>query len=214
MISAFDACSPSLAFLSSRQSHKIYQLNIKRYETHTSILVEQSKQNTMTLETKHQHSADTFCMAFGTRKLNFLDDARRNSLFPVAQTIESSCADDLLSPIEIEWDLPSHIVGSSHPTYANITDIESSGSSICSVSTDIFEDATPQTLPGLFLFDMERSISSPSSLSTQDHRFKPFHEEKWSVRYKELQMFHQEHGHAAVPHTYPRNQQLARWIKR
>lgn len=46
------------------------------------------------------------------------------------------------------------------------------------------------------------------------HRFKPFHEEKWSLRYKELLDFHREHGHAAVPHTYPANPQLARWVKR
>lgn len=47
-----------------------------------------------------------------------------------------------------------------------------------------------------------------------NHRFKPFHEEKWSLRYKELLEFHKEHGHAAVPHTYPPNPQLARWVKR
>jgi len=47
-----------------------------------------------------------------------------------------------------------------------------------------------------------------------NHRFKPFHEEKWSLRYKELLQFHKQHGHAAVPHTYPDNPQLARWVKR
>lgn len=46
------------------------------------------------------------------------------------------------------------------------------------------------------------------------NRFKPFHEEKWTLRYKELLSFHQLHGHAAVPHTYPTNPQLARWVKR
>jgi hypothetical protein len=46
------------------------------------------------------------------------------------------------------------------------------------------------------------------------NRFKPFHEEKWTIRYKELLSFHQLHGHAAVPHTYPANPQLARWVKR
>lgn len=46
------------------------------------------------------------------------------------------------------------------------------------------------------------------------HRFKSFHMEKWSCRYKELLQFHKDHGHAAVPHTYPRNPQLARWVKR
>ena len=46
------------------------------------------------------------------------------------------------------------------------------------------------------------------------NRFKPFHEEKWTLRYKELLSFHHLHGHAAVPHTYPANPQLARWVKR
>ncbi|GAX12638.1 hypothetical protein FisN_13Lh106 [Fistulifera solaris] len=46
------------------------------------------------------------------------------------------------------------------------------------------------------------------------NRFKPFHEEKWTLRYKELLAFHAQYGHAAVPHTYPPNPQLARWVKR
>lgn len=46
------------------------------------------------------------------------------------------------------------------------------------------------------------------------NRFKPFHEEKWTLRYKELLVFHKEHAHSAVPHTYPKNPQLARWVKR
>ena len=49
---------------------------------------------------------------------------------------------------------------------------------------------------------------------SQQQRFKPFHEEKWSLRYKELLEFHKEFNHSAVPHTYPKNPQLARWVKR
>lgn len=49
---------------------------------------------------------------------------------------------------------------------------------------------------------------------SNQNRFKPFHEEKWTLRYKELLEFHKEHGHSAVPHTYPKNPQLARWVKR
>jgi len=45
-------------------------------------------------------------------------------------------------------------------------------------------------------------------------RFKKFHEEKWTLRYNELLQFLKDHGHAAVPHTYPANPQLARWVKR
>ena len=43
------------------------------------------------------------------------------------------------------------------------------------------------------------------------HRFKAFHEEKWTFRYKELLEYHKDNGHAAVPHTFPKNPQLARW---
>ena len=50
--------------------------------------------------------------------------------------------------------------------------------------------------------------------NADSQRFKQFHEEKWSHRYKELLAFHREFGHSAVPHTFPRNPQLARWVKR
>jgi hypothetical protein len=42
-------------------------------------------------------------------------------------------------------------------------------------------------------------------------RFKAYHEEKWTFRYKELLEYYRQHGHAAVPHTYQKNLQLARW---
>ncbi len=168
-------------------------------------------------------NADPFSLAFGSRKLNFLDEARRNSLLLVAHQNGQSVADDLLSPIDIEWDLMPEIVVSSHVlTAANITDVESSDSSVCTASTDIFDDdgqhhdATDLAMPKSIVCPTSECepILDDSTLSTQAHRFKPFHEEKWSIRYRELQIFHREHGHVAVPHTYPRNQQLARWIKR
>jgi hypothetical protein len=58
------------------------------------------------------------------------------------------------------------------------------------------------------------SSSSSSHQALEQQRFKPFHEEKWTIRYKELLIFHNEHHHSAVPHTYPKNPQLARWVKR
>lgn len=58
-------------------------------------------------------------------------------------------------------------------------------------------------------------FSSSGTLQTlSSQRFKPFHEEKWGMRYKELVVFFRENGHSAVPHTYPKNPQLARWVKR
>ena len=45
-------------------------------------------------------------------------------------------------------------------------------------------------------------------------RFRAFHEKKWDERLLELRAFRQQHGHSLVPHTYPPNPQLARWVKR
>jgi Helicase associated domain len=55
-----------------------------------------------------------------------------------------------------------------------------------------------------------------ASTQQQQHqqRFKPFHEEQWYQRFKELLQFHKDHGHSAVPHTYPPNPTLANWVKR
>jgi hypothetical protein len=49
---------------------------------------------------------------------------------------------------------------------------------------------------------------------SEEHRFKPFHEEKWNSRLQELKIYVQENGSALVPHTFPPNPQLARWVKR
>lgn len=62
--------------------------------------------------------------------------------------------------------------------------------------------------------DHSWNATSAPTTNNKNARFKAFHEEKWSQRYDELKMFVQEHQHAAVPHTYPRNPQLARWVKR
>jgi Helicase associated domain len=48
----------------------------------------------------------------------------------------------------------------------------------------------------------------------QQQRFKPFHKEQWYQRFQELLQFHKDHGHSAVPHTYPPNPALANWVKR
>ncbi len=45
-------------------------------------------------------------------------------------------------------------------------------------------------------------------------RFKPFHEEKWKANLKQLRAFKAKYGHCLVPHTFPNNQDLARWVKR
>jgi hypothetical protein len=53
-----------------------------------------------------------------------------------------------------------------------------------------------------------------NSNDTTGSRFKPFHEEKWVFLFDELVKFKKDHGHCLVPHKYPQNPQLARWVKR
>jgi len=81
-----------------------------------------------------------------------------------------------------------------------------------------FPQSPPRAPPQVSLrkppLDSESVAEGDDEDDDDQQRFKKFHEEKWSVRYNELLLFLREHGHAAVPHTYPANPQLARWVKR
>eukprot|EP00562_Extubocellulus_spinifer_P004922 CAMPEP_0178513734 /NCGR_PEP_ID=MMETSP0696-20121128/23638_1 /TAXON_ID=265572 /ORGANISM="Extubocellulus spinifer, Strain CCMP396" /LENGTH=326 /DNA_ID=CAMNT_0020143763 /DNA_START=115 /DNA_END=1095 /DNA_ORIENTATION=- len=58
------------------------------------------------------------------------------------------------------------------------------------------------------------SVINENSRATSGPKFRAFHEKKWDERLLELRAFRKEHGHSLVPHTYPSNPQLARWVKR
>ena len=45
-------------------------------------------------------------------------------------------------------------------------------------------------------------------------KFRPYQAEKWTERFEELLVFRESKGHCLVPHTYPENPPLARWVKR
>ena len=47
-----------------------------------------------------------------------------------------------------------------------------------------------------------------------DPRFKQFHEDRWDYMLSEMLEFREANGHCLVPHTFPANPQLARWVKR
>lgn len=118
---------------------------------------------------------------------------------------------------------PVHIMSSPQPPSKVVTPGELSLSPLSPMKSmkdysnhpgSLMQDQMQQQAPA------QTDVASPDMNDDDDedelnqHRFKPFHEEKWSLRYKELLEFHKEHGHAAVPHTYPPNPQLARWVKR
>jgi hypothetical protein len=58
--------------------------------------------------------------------------------------------------------------------------------------------------------DKERDMISCSG----EIRFREFHEKKWNDHLQQLREFKKMNGHCLVPHTFPENQSLARWVKR
>lgn len=120
--------------------------------------------------------------------------------------------------------IPIHVV-QSHPTPfrrpQTLYDFEAArrpiAPSAVSSLTAASMDNSEHSVSSKSLVSASESSSSPSAnlnANADSQRFKPFHEEKWSLRHKELLQFHKSNGHSAVPHTYPKNPQLARWVKR
>ena len=52
------------------------------------------------------------------------------------------------------------------------------------------------------------------SSKNSSNKFRPYQAEKWQERFDELIIFRNEQGHCLVPHTFPANAALARWVKR
>jgi Helicase associated domain len=114
-------------------------------------------------------------------------------------------------------------------------DLQESTNTLENTMGNLGEDSTSD-LSGIFDDDEQEAplahsrdasssnfYSSASSVDTVDtnetaddgaQRFKPFHEEKWNTRFRELMNYRQEHGDCLVPHTFNPNPQLARWVKR
>lgn len=53
-----------------------------------------------------------------------------------------------------------------------------------------------------------------SNANESDTKFRPYQAEKWQERFDELISFQRKEGHCLVPHTFPENPALARWVKR
>ncbi|CAJ1950308.1 unnamed protein product [Cylindrotheca closterium] len=45
-------------------------------------------------------------------------------------------------------------------------------------------------------------------------RFRPYQETQWRAQFQKLIQYKLEHGHCSVPHAYPEDPILARWVKR
>ena len=139
------------------------------------------------------------------KKVSFLDF----NFYPVKTYNE----DDFLTPIPLNQDA----LADTKPDSINSAKVQSSPFDFDSASvmdlTFLVDDN--DGLVESIIDEDATQVSAESSLQHTDdeQRFKPFHDEKWKLRYKELLTFHRDNGHAAVPHTYPPNPQLARWVK-
>lgn len=49
---------------------------------------------------------------------------------------------------------------------------------------------------------------------SDETKFRPYQAEKWHEKYAELVEYKYKYGNAMVPHTFPANPPLARWVKR
>lgn len=80
----------------------------------------------------------------------------------------------------------------------------------------------PLPEPVLIEDSASESVSDSSSeptkkrrkTNTNDTKFRPYQAEKWREMYEELVEYRKQNGNAMVPHTYPTNPALARWVKR
>jgi len=76
--------------------------------------------------------------------------------------------------------------------------------------------------PGPSSFDANQWTAITSTSTSENNppvsntvkRFKAFHEDKWNDHFKGLQQYKATHGDCLVPHTYPADINLGRWVKR
>lgn len=138
------------------------------------------------------------------------------SMTPLQPTMPSSIAGRLT---------PTPMAPSQHNFACAVADLASSSGGNILLNSTIKND-----LPPLMSSDVSESTGSPSDdvsdasvhhqnnnnftsdeQGSDGNRFKPFHEEKWSLRFRELLIFRDEHGHSAVPHTYPKVSHWKSW---
>ncbi|KAG7359447.1 helicase domain protein [Nitzschia inconspicua] len=89
-------------------------------------------------------------------------------------------------------------------------------------------DDTPLSLECIDDLEALPCLVSSSSYSGQDtdgsstvseqqmkrRRVRKYKEDQWNARFQDLLQFRAEEGHVMVPHSYPKNQKLAQWVKR
>jgi len=103
--------------------------------------------------------------------------------------------------------------------------------SFSSESSDVLLNKKKRTMDEFFSSQVGDSHSIDETLSSKRQRcvvsddecsdsdqssglLLSFQEGQWSEKFKELLEFKAKHGHCRVPHSFPENQSLARWVKR
>ena len=100
-----------------------------------------------------------------------------------------------------------------------LTEIEGDAPSLVSADSKE-EQPQPQKKPKCQKNAEEEAPKEPpkkkrrKKRNSKNHKFRPYQAEKWQERYNELLQFKKDKDHCLVPHTYPENPPLARWVKR
>lgn len=82
---------------------------------------------------------------------------------------------------------------------------------LCLEYVDDLEDTHPALVSSSSL---SSHMDSASDQQDKKRRVRKYKEDQWNVRFQDLLQFRADEGHVMVPHSYPKNQKLAQWVKR
>ena len=133
-----------------------------------------------------------------------VDNAVNNSFRLSSNLFEDIPATDFLKPLPVRKDeATSTLYLHQDPTLGGGHAHEPS--SPCTISRK-----RSYSIPAIEQIPKRRRTTS----SDGEPSFRRHQEKQWIEQFNELFKFKELHGHCLVPHTYPKNQVLSRWVKR
>jgi len=155
--------------------------------------------------------------------LDSINFARRNTLF-TASMVTSLFQPSFESTVGSTTSHVEQTLTSFHLPYGNKRLLPTSSGDIDSVINFLKQNLLnpypcPQSNDAVLVEDSaSESCSEPQKKKRKakpdDTKFRPYQAEKWHEKYEELVDYKKKYGNAMVPHTFPDNPPLARWVKR
>lgn len=147
-----------------------------------------------------------------------LSNKRRNSLLSSPNSIMSTPFDLPILPglvfngVTLPFDLPlldqTSMIQKEQPLQPKAEE------SLLDVFSEDFDDVANVVSSEDECSQPTRKRRKTSKNSSSPNKFRPYQAEKWQERFDELIEFRKTNGNCLVPHTFPANPPLARWVKR